>query len=654
MKSKISFFNKTIFLKNLTLYWPIWGVYTLVLLFSQPFILWLNFYDRFYMGTLSAETKLNYLIDALYMEYYIWIIALMAIITGMAVFSYLYNGRTANMIHSLPVDRNQLFGTNVISGLAFLMVPQVFTFIVSVLVCIGAGMVHVEYLGIWLLVCFGLDFIAFGVVTFCAFFTGQLVTMPIYVIIVNCLSYLVYGVISLVIEVFAYGVSGDVINMEWVYWTSPFFRLYGHLNFSTVYSPQTANVEGYEFLGLFYLLAYIIISVGLYVVAYLVYKKRQIEQAGDLITVSWVKPIFRWGVGTSAAFLGSVFFKAVFDETGMPIGVFTFSILLLFIGMVFYFVADMFVKKSFKVFNKKGWKSWGIFSVLLLLSFGALYGYSLYSENYIPDQEDIKTASIRYGYNCNFSGEQIEQVISIHEEIVEKKELFRDWNYWDGDYDYVAINYTLVNGREISRWYQIPYTQEGSSIYQTIYEIELDPHNFLANQIAPFYEEIDSFVNGSVGYPKNEDWEWTSIELDNSDCELLYEAIIADAKAGNLQRHNMNYYYTDMYRSVDILPEDEYYEVSAYSADIYMTFYVPDDIAKRIIKENPEYEDSWEYGTWFYDEETGIECYYQIYGGRLQSDLSIQFGKNCTNIINALIEMDFIESADEIFWQTEK
>ena len=42
MKSKISFFNKTIFEKNMTLFWPVWVIYTLLLLFRIPFSLWLS------------------------------------------------------------------------------------------------------------------------------------------------------------------------------------------------------------------------------------------------------------------------------------------------------------------------------------------------------------------------------------------------------------------------------------------------------------------------------------------------------------------------------------------------------------------------------------------------------------------------------------
>lgn len=36
-------------------------------------------------------------------------IFVMALVTGMAMFSYLYNSRACNMIHAMPVTRRQLF-----------------------------------------------------------------------------------------------------------------------------------------------------------------------------------------------------------------------------------------------------------------------------------------------------------------------------------------------------------------------------------------------------------------------------------------------------------------------------------------------------------------------------------------------------------------
>ena len=42
MKSKTSYFNKTIFKKNITHYWPIWGIILFWNLFLLPFMLYDN------------------------------------------------------------------------------------------------------------------------------------------------------------------------------------------------------------------------------------------------------------------------------------------------------------------------------------------------------------------------------------------------------------------------------------------------------------------------------------------------------------------------------------------------------------------------------------------------------------------------------------
>ena len=39
MKLKNSFFNKTIFVKNITMYWPLWVVYTFIVMCMHPMVL---------------------------------------------------------------------------------------------------------------------------------------------------------------------------------------------------------------------------------------------------------------------------------------------------------------------------------------------------------------------------------------------------------------------------------------------------------------------------------------------------------------------------------------------------------------------------------------------------------------------------------------
>ena len=126
MKSKNSFFNKTIFLKNVTLYWPIWGIYALISFIMQPFMLWLVNNWSYFGNGYTDEMKFRDLMDAVGFGGYVVLIAFGALLSGMALYSYMYNSKSANMIHALPVDRPQLYGTAVISGLAFLIVPLLF------------------------------------------------------------------------------------------------------------------------------------------------------------------------------------------------------------------------------------------------------------------------------------------------------------------------------------------------------------------------------------------------------------------------------------------------------------------------------------------------------------------------------------------------
>lgn len=52
MKSKTSFINKTMLQKNVKLYWPIWTLYTIVLLLNGPFSMWSRFKSaEFIYGT---------------------------------------------------------------------------------------------------------------------------------------------------------------------------------------------------------------------------------------------------------------------------------------------------------------------------------------------------------------------------------------------------------------------------------------------------------------------------------------------------------------------------------------------------------------------------------------------------------------------------
>lgn len=152
--------NKTMLQKNVKLYWPIWTLYTIVLLLNGPFSMWSRFKSaEFIYGTNWHKYMLDIMSPAISMEADMIFIFVMALVTGMAMFSYLYNSRACNMIHAMPVTRRQLFSTNVLTGLLFMWIPQIVKYIMSFVICISYGNTKVVHIGINLLATMGISFL---------------------------------------------------------------------------------------------------------------------------------------------------------------------------------------------------------------------------------------------------------------------------------------------------------------------------------------------------------------------------------------------------------------------------------------------------------------------------------------------------------------
>lgn len=188
MKSKTSFINKTMLQKNVKLYWPIWTLYTIVLLLNGPFSMWSRFKSaEFIYGTNWHKYMLDIMSPAISMEADMIFIFVMALVTGMAMFSYLYNSRACNMIHAMPVTRRQLFSTNVLTGLLFMWIPQIVKYIMSFVICISYGNTKVVHIGINLLATMGISFFMYSLVCLCAMITGQIVSVAVMYALVNLL-----------------------------------------------------------------------------------------------------------------------------------------------------------------------------------------------------------------------------------------------------------------------------------------------------------------------------------------------------------------------------------------------------------------------------------------------------------------------------------
>jgi len=650
MKSKISFFNKTIFKKNVTLYWPIWGIYSLIVVIMQPGLVWLFNNMSYFSNRYTDEMQFRDLMDTLRFENYVVLIAFAALFAGMALYSYMYNNKSANMIHSLPVDRTQLYGTTIISGLAFLIVPLFGAAVLSTLLCLIYTIPGIGYVWLWFFVMSALAIIAFSIVSICALFTGHIVVLPMYVVAVNLLSWLVYYLISVVITTFGFGVitlGSKAEDLAGVF--CPIQCFSENLSWTYNYSDAGELID-ISLTGVEFLLLYLVLAVVFYVSAYVIYRKRKIEQAGDFLTVNWVKPIFRGVVGSFGAIFGAMLVREVLLDTRIGCGMPLFVCLLLIIGAICYFAADMFIKKSFHVFKKKNWLGCGIFSVVVLVAFFAMYALANKYENEVPKLADIEQAEIQLGYEITLYGEAAAPILEIQKDILEQADYIES-RVSDGDryYNMVRINYQLKDGETITRRYALSQEDEKlNAIYEKIVLLEQDEENYLVNTFGKDYANITTFYGGSLDayFIEPEDREkedyypdknYDSKNIDAIQAKEIYEAIVADIKAGTLMKYNIydgKYIYEE---DVYTKGADKYY--SSTEVHIMLDYLLPEDASDK--KTNGSTSNKY-YGDVVEDQE------YVDY--QRQRSVYLTIGPDCEHVINKLVELELVESVGHIWW----
>lgn len=621
MKSKTSFFNKMIFKKNCALYWPIWCGLLLVELLKGPARLLLRFQN-------PLMDKLEILLQNVNLFTDILLVAAAAVIIGMALFSYLFTAKSANMIHALPVTRTELFGTNVITGLLFLWIPELLSFFLSVLVCLTHGVADVQYLGMWILTNLGMSFFFFSQVVFCAMLTGQIFALPVYFLAINVLVEAVSVGMDWLVDTIAYGVSGSNIGGNVTEYLSPLLYFLDQVSITGIYDPvdsqQDYVLSALQMKGETAVLIYSLVGILFYLLAFYSYQKREIESAGDLLSFHWIKPVFRWGVGIGAGFFCGTFLMSFFKNLALEVPTWVWFILVIFLGMIAFFLAEMLIQKGFRVVTGRRLKECGLFLLFSALVFAGIYGYACRESNFIPQAESVEYAYVNMNYPVEFSGEEVQKVIELQRTILDRKAqlenamegmtLDYDYGY---NYGYVSIVYRMKNGSVVERSYEIPSNSQVSEDFlATIYGWEMEKANFLSNYFQYHYEAIGRFTDAGVDWPDTDSDNYVYRYIGSDGATALYEAVQADLEDGVLQKYNLS----------DYSAKWEEQETSS-KACLSISFYYEGEEAQTM-----------------YDRMNGTtmeEAYSR--GGT-----SISFGPDCTHIVETLIRYELIQSVEEI------
>lgn len=470
MKSKISFFNAGLFKSTLRRFWPLWIIHFAGWLLFLPVLTLMNNFGP------NRSTDFIFAIceSAVFASPIIAFI--MAILAAMAVFSFMYSSRSTGLIASLPVRREAIFGSTWLGGVFVIVGSNLVIALLTFLFSLGAttsAALAFKAVCIWLGV-YSMQFILFyGIASLTAVMTGSIAVLPILYIIFNFLVVGMEAIIRLDFSCLIWGMSNGSFDCV-LDFLSPLFYIVGSfvpdVEYNTPYVADTlGSLLDRECVAVTYshwlpTVIYCLVGLIFSAAALMVFRKRRMESAGDVVAVRCMHPVFKYGVTVCSALCGGLLLYtvlfALFESRSASVFIMILSMIIFaFIG---YFGAKMLLEKSFHVFRG----SWVGFIVVCCLC--AVFTLCcdldvLGIGSYVPKVSSVKSLNVNYAGRI-VDPSVIEDYIQLHKDIVSKKDRYENISYADS-YEYVTFNYTLKDDRIISRAYRLPFDDENAARY---------------------------------------------------------------------------------------------------------------------------------------------------------------------------------------------
>ena len=511
MKQKTSFFNWGLCRSWLKRCWPLWAVYLALLLFALPQSVP---EARHYTDKLFYAVEVNRSIVAVGISMAQTSI-FVGIIAAMVMYSYMYSSRTCGMMNALPMRRETVFTTAFITGLA--------PFIIADIIAMGAAWALYARTGV---VEAGNIFLALGYAVMC---TAAVVEVAVH----DILGTIVYG----------YQSSEGLATV--------FSPIVAVMNSLSVSQETRFTAEGtYDLTGRLLvtgtplMAAYCAAGLILSVCALLIYRRRDMERAGDVVAVPVLKPIFKYcmtfGCALVLAVSPSYIGTGTINASGMTAALTELALLLAgaFVG---YFAAEMLMQKTLRVFRGH-WCGFIVSGVIIIaLTMAAeldLTGY----ERRTPAAGDVEWVRIsNYSDDGRLSTpENIAAFVDFHREIIANKPVNEAADAHDG----LTFEYRLKNGKIMTRAYNIaadaidmadPYSNirrlgDVMNLQEAVdYRIDFAKGRAVTSENVE-YASIDG------GYTdENGEWQTISLRLTPEQAAEFYnECVVPDSKDSHL------------------------------------------------------------------------------------------------------------------------
>ena len=542
MKSRISFFDKTIYKKAMTRFAPGWIIYTVCLLLGMMLMRQDNNAVYFHSGLANLICVMS-VINLFY-----------ALFSALLLFGDLYNSRMCNMIHALPVTRESLFGSHVAAGLSWSLIPTLCGTVLALLLGINSELKDGWQVALWWLLGSNLQYLFFfGLATFSALCVGHRFAQAIVYFIINFASVIAYWLVDTLYTPLLYGVRTR---------EDPFVKFSPTIQFA---SSEYIEVNWHKADGVFYDVRYQVtdgwgylaicagLGVLLLVAACLLYRKRNLECAGDFMALKVLEPVF---LVVYSLIVATVFYF-VCDEMIYAGGA---ALVYMSIGLTIgFFTGEMLLERTVKVLHKKAFLKYAVLAAAFALS---LIGTALDPfgvTTWVPDVDEVSKVEVSTNYTGYYDynlitledPRDIEDVIRTHEIALDELDHFiqygtgyiaiEDTSVADAEYynsQTISIHYHLKSGIMKSRYYVINLNGEAGDL--------MIPHFNTLDAIFRNYHGDTSLENilkvtqaVTVGCDRYEGTKYDTMEYDDyvsitdpEDIRSLMDAILADCALG--------------------------------------------------------------------------------------------------------------------------
>lgn len=532
MRSKKSFFNGTVFKKNITHYWPIWVLFLIYLIYRIPIRI-LGPVDTGDMLATLQEQQMDSYFSVLSSALQPVACFAGGVISAMAVFHYMYFSRNAQAYHSFPVRREELFFTNYISGWLFYTVPLLLSFLLGTCICAFRGITSVEYLFLWFLLMEGMCFFFYNMTILVGMFTGQFFVVPLLTLALNYLYIGCRSVLLTIVGMLSYGLS-DIYSERLVSFMSPLNFMMEKVNFMIDWTTQ----KEYLVNGCSYVAVYTVLGILMGIVAFFMYRRRKLEYVGDTVIIHLVRPIFRWIFAGGISLLLTVAICNYIPKQPSDRQFYLILLLMIGLGIVAFFIAEALLQRKIRIFSKVRIMECVVYTGLVA---AFLFGieYNVFGlENRLPDINQIASAQVEAYYTLYEDKKpDIQNVLDIHRQVIASKEKFEAYETTEGAKTLaVRFYYKMKDGTPFIRNYVIPaddaYMEDTSSVAAQIYRKSCDVDayyraNFCKNYAEASIQDVELSVYRGAEEIEN-------ILIPEEALDTIRTALEADIREGNI------------------------------------------------------------------------------------------------------------------------